>query len=75
MNFEERYGEVGREFIHVHHVESLAAIGGRHKVDPQKDLLPLCPNCHAMIHRLPHPQTVDALVELLRRPRDDASET
>lgn len=50
FNFEERYGEIGKGFIHVHHLISLAEIDERYKVDPLKDLRPICPNCHAMIH-------------------------
>ncbi len=50
FDFEERYGAIGRHFIHVHHLTSLADIDGRYKVDPVKDLRPICPNCHSMIH-------------------------
>ncbi len=50
FSFEEKYGAIGKHFIHVHHLISLAEIDGRYKVDPLKDLRPICPNCHAMIH-------------------------
>ena len=45
------YGQLGEGFIHVHHIRPLA--GERHgrKTDPTTDLIPVCPNCHAMIHR------------------------
>ncbi|MBY0147745.1 HNH endonuclease [Neobacillus niacini] len=52
FNFEEKYGEVGKDFIHVHHIVPLHQIQGDYKVDPIKDLIPVCPNCHAMLHRL-----------------------
>lgn len=52
MSFEEVYGDIGKEFIHVHHINPLARFTGVHVVDPIKDLIPLCPNCHAMIHKL-----------------------
>jgi 5-methylcytosine-specific restriction protein A len=45
------YGEIGRGFIHVHHVVPISSIGESYKVDPAKDLVPVCPNCHAMLHR------------------------
>jgi 5-methylcytosine-specific restriction protein A len=45
------YGERGRGFIHVHHLVPLAKIGKGYVVDPVKDLRPVCPNCHAMLHR------------------------
>lgn len=51
MNFEEEYGVVGKNFIHVHHIIPLSEIGERYEVNPIEDLIPVCPNCHAMIHR------------------------
>ena len=51
LNFENEYGEIGKEFIHVHHIVPLSEIGKEYKIDPVKDLRPVCPNCHAMIHR------------------------
>lgn len=51
FNFERRYGELGRGFIHVHHLRPLSEVGERYEVDPIKDLIPLCPNCHAMVHQ------------------------
>lgn len=51
FNFEEKYGKLGKGFIHVHHVVPLAEIGQQYEVDPLRDLVPLCANCHAMIHR------------------------
>jgi hypothetical protein len=51
FNFEEFYGEVGNAFIHVHHVKPLHTIGKDYKVDYENDLIPVCPNCHAMLHR------------------------
>lgn len=66
MDFEARFGSIGRAFIHVHHIHPLSLIGSRRRVDPIVDLVPLCPNCHAMIHKLPLPQTVEALRARLR---------
>ena len=52
MNFPETYGPVGRGFIHVHHlIRSLASVGTEYEVDPVADLGPVCPNCHATLHR------------------------
>lgn len=50
FNFETYFGEVGKGFIHVHHINSIAEIGKEYEIDPKKDLIPVCPNCHAMIH-------------------------
>lgn len=65
-NFEQLYGEVGRGFIHVHHVEPLAVSGDAHVVDPVTDLRPVCPNCHAMLHRKSPPFTVAELQVILK---------
>ncbi|MEO6739223.1 MAG: HNH endonuclease [Chthoniobacteraceae bacterium] len=51
FDFEAVYGERGRGFIHVHHLVPLAEIGSEYRLDPIKDLRPVCPNCHAMMHR------------------------
>ncbi|MDT9025678.1 HNH endonuclease [Rossellomorea yichunensis] len=51
MNFEDTYGEVGKEFIHVHHIKPLHEIQKGYQVNPREDLIPVCPNCHAMLHR------------------------
>ena len=51
LNFEEKYGSVGKDFIHVHHIVPLNQIDEKYIVDYKKDLIPVCPNCHAMLHR------------------------
>jgi 5-methylcytosine-specific restriction enzyme A len=51
FNFEAVYGERGRDFIEVHHVKPLSTIGEEVVIDPKEDLVPLCSNCHRMIHR------------------------
>ena len=44
------YGEEFRGRIHVHHIEPLGAVGAAHAIDPAKDLIPVCPNCHMILH-------------------------
>ena len=50
FDFLETYGELGRDFAHVHHRKPLSD-----RTRPTKtklsDLAIVCPNCHAMIHR------------------------
>lgn len=65
LNFEERYGEIGKGFIHVHHLRPLALTDGNYRLDPVADLRPVCPNCHAMLHRREPVMTIDALRRLL----------
>src|SRR5215510_687494 len=50
FTLEEVYGEIGREFIHVHHLRPLSGIAEEYEIDPVEDLRPVCPNCHAMLH-------------------------
>ena len=50
MRFGDRYGETMKDLIHVHHLVPLSAIGVTYQIDPINDLLPVCPNCHAVIH-------------------------
>lgn len=61
LRFEERYGPLGAGFIHVHHIVPLAEIGAGYQVRPTEDLRPVCPNCHAMLHRRRPPLTVEEL--------------
>lgn len=55
------YGEMGRDFIHVHHVVPVSELGLGYVIDPAKDLVPVCANCHAMLHRFDPPLSVDEL--------------
>lgn len=48
---EEVYGPRAEGLIHVHHLVPLFEIGTSYVVDPVKHLRPVCPNCHAVIHR------------------------
>lgn len=66
MNFEARYGKIGRDFIHVHHKRPLSSLKKQYKVDPKKDLVPVCPNCHAMLHRRTPPYDVEQLRAIIR---------
>lgn len=50
FNFGAFYGVAAAGYIHVHHVRELADIGKSYKLDPVKDLRPVCANCHALIH-------------------------
>ncbi len=64
MNFEQVYGERGAGFIHVHHLKSLSKVNRTYRVDPIEDLRPVCPNCHAMLHRSDPPCSIEELKEI-----------
>lgn len=61
MDFSSTYGPLGEGFIHVHHVTPLSAMDDAYVLNPATDLVPVCPNCHAMLHRQRPPLSVDEL--------------
>jgi predicted HNH restriction endonuclease len=60
------YGEVMAGFTHVHHVQALSCLGVNYEVDPIRDLRPVCPNCHAVLHRREPPFSLDEVRDFLR---------
>lgn len=70
FDFGREFGRLGEGFIHVHHLAPVSTIrDAAYKLDPIKDLVPVCPNCHAMLHyRTRKPRTIKSL-KLLRRNR------
>jgi 5-methylcytosine-specific restriction protein A len=65
LNFFEKYGELGKDYIHVHHIIPISKMVPEYIVNPLKDLIPVCPNCHAMLHRKDPPLSIDELRQLL----------
>lgn len=66
LDMEKQYGNIGKGFIHVHHLVPLSAIKQDYQLNPNTDLIPVCPNCHAMLHRTHPPLTPQALQRLLQ---------
>jgi hypothetical protein len=66
FDFQETYGELASGMIHVHHLKSIADIGEKYSVDPILDLRPVCPNCHAVIHRRNPPFTVEEVKRMFK---------
>lgn len=67
FDFERVYGVIGHGFIHVHHLLDLCEIGQAYQVDPVKDLVPVCPNCHAMLHTRRPAMELAELQNIIRR--------
>ncbi|QSZ41370.1 HNH endonuclease [Sulfurimonas aquatica] len=65
FNFEDTYGAIGTGFIHVHHIRPISEIGKEYRLNPIKDLRPVCPNCHAMLHKENPPINIDKLKEII----------
>jgi 5-methylcytosine-specific restriction protein A len=66
FNFEKHFGEIGKGFIHVHHINQISDIGKEYEVDPIKDLIPVCPNCHAMIHSKRPGFTIEEIKDIMK---------
>lgn len=64
FDFEEKFGEIGKGFIHVHHLVDISTIGKEYEVDFVNDLIPVCPNCHAMLHKKKPAYSIIELKEL-----------
>lgn len=66
FDFEAVYGERGKEYIEIHHIQQLSGLEEPAEINPSTDLIPLCSNCHRMIHRKKDEVlTVEQLVEIL----------
>lgn len=61
----ECYGEIAEHFIEVHHINPLYSYDSAKRINPITDLLPVCPNCHAMLHRKKPPYKPQELKEML----------
>lgn len=66
FHFEQFYGSIGKEYIHVHHLKPLNSIGQEYQINPEEDLRPVCPNCHAMLHQTNPPlsEELEAKIKL-----------
>lgn len=68
MDFESVYGDLGANFIEVHHLVPVSQLGEGYTIDPIKDLIPVCCNCHAMLHRTDPPLLPESLRTILSSP-------
>ena len=60
-----KYGEIGKNFIHVHHVVDISIIGNEYELNPISDLIPVCPNCPAMLHKKKPAYLLEEIKKLL----------
>lgn len=66
MNFEKVYGLIGHNYIHVHHIVPVSRLGKGYVIDPVADLVPICPNCHSMLHKKEPPFLPEEMIEILK---------
>jgi len=69
LKMSDRYGPPVEGLIHVHHLQQIATIGRSQRIDPVRDLRPVCPNCHAVIHSTTPPRTIEDVQLWLERRR------
>jgi len=67
FDFEKVYGEIGKNFIHVHHIKPLSEIKKEYKINPIQDLRPVCPNCHAMLHKKVPAYSIEEIINLVNK--------
>lgn len=66
FDFEQVYGEIGKDYIEAHHIKPVSVMveGEKTKIE---DLVMVCSNCHRMLHRKRPWITKEKLTELIRR--------
>lgn len=67
LSFADRYGPEAKGYIHVHHLVPISRWGIAYQIDPVKDMRPMCPNCHAMVHDKTPPRSIEYVREMILR--------
>ncbi len=68
FKFSDKYGSEFKNKIHVHHIKPISEIGKEYQIDPTKDLIPVCPNCHLVLHSKGKNEvyTIDEVREMIK---------
>jgi 5-methylcytosine-specific restriction protein A len=67
FDFSMHYGELGEGYIQVHHQTPVSTLGPNYIINPVSDLIPLCSNCHSIIHRRNPPLTLNEIKHLIHQ--------
>ena len=67
FDFEKTYGELGKGYIHVHHVTPMSNKYRKYELNIENDLFPVCPNCHAMLHRNNKLISIEELKQIIQQ--------
>lgn len=68
FDFSEQYGKHGEGYIEIHHLKPLSNLGKEVIVNPETDLVPVCANCHRMIHRRKdHVLSIEELTGMIKK--------
>ena len=70
FDFEKTYGEIGKGFLEVHHKRPISTYDEEHEI-PQSELVPLCSNCHSMVHRRKEAMDVDELKNIVQNKQNN----
>lgn len=66
INLKEQYGDIARNFIHVHHLCPISE-SGKVIPNPITDFVPLCPNCHSIAHLRTPPLTIEEIQNMINK--------
>lgn len=69
FDFGKTFGKIGEGFIHVHHLKPISEIREEYEINPIEDMRPVCPNCHAIIHRRDPVFSIEEMKTLLQSPK------
>lgn len=69
FNFQQAYGEVGKWRMHVHLLIDLSGIATAYELNAIRDLRPVCPNCHSMIHARQPAYTINDVKRMIQNSR------
>ena len=67
FDFEKTYGEIGKNTIEVHHIKLVSKMDNNYIDKPLEDLVPVCSNCHTIIHKREIPYSIEEIQEMLKR--------
>lgn len=65
INMGSLYGNIAEGFIEIHHITPVSQLGDGYVIDPRRDLVPLCPNCHSVAHRRTPPFSIQEIRQFL----------
>lgn len=70
LDFKKMYGDDIKDIIHFHHIRPLAKVKKEEEKDVAKDLVPLCPNCHSVVHSTEKLMTIKELQKRVQKAKN-----
>jgi 5-methylcytosine-specific restriction protein A len=67
FNFSEKYGSIGEGYIEIHHLKPISSIKRLSDINPKTDLVPVCSNCHRMIHRRKEMMSIEQMKSIFNK--------